>query len=147
MRWKSVVAQANTLQLGRQMSSIEKVSQDQLSRAVALIIERVKNHDLVTYKAFGRITGIESPESTAAVLRLIAEATHKRGCGLANVIVRRDDGTVGYGFFLSAAFLGHRIEPHHEGSFVLSQTYEVFSKPALVESALTEFIKPQGPKS
>jgi hypothetical protein len=107
------------------------------------MIERVRNHDLVTYKAFGRITGIDSPDLTAVVLARIAEATHKHGCGMANVIVRRDDGNVGYGFFLIAAGLGYRIEPHHEGSFVISQTYEVFSKAAQIEAVLTDLIKQQ----
>jgi hypothetical protein len=89
--------------------TLKKISQEQLSRAARPIIERVKNHDLVTYKAFGKLTGIESPDSTAAVLHPIAAATHKSGCGLANVIVRRDDGNVGYGFFLIAAFLGYGV--------------------------------------
>ena len=125
------------------MTEIPRISQEQLSRAVRLIIERVGNHDLVTYKAFSRITGIESAELIAVVLARIAEATHEHGCGLANVIVRRDDGNVGYGFFLVAAGLGYRTEPHHEGSFVISQTYEVFSKAAQIEAVLADLIKQQ----
>jgi hypothetical protein len=126
------------------MAALTGVSQEQLNRAIRLILDRVKNHDQVSYRAFSHYTGITSPVSIANVLAYISELANKSGCGLPSVVVRGDSAQVGLEFFLLAQALGYEIKPGFEDVFVLEQTAKVYAQSQAIENALTALVDSSG---